>query len=166
MIFEAILGQQRYLVEITRKGEIYTIKMGDKEYVADVKKIGEAFYSLLINNHSYDVEIRSNRCSHSISLPGGCFQVEVYNQREGKREVGKAELGVQGRVEVSSPMHGRVVKILKGIDEPVKEGEGVIVVEAMKMENELHSPKEGRVVEIRVAEEKAVNAGEVLVVVE
>lgn len=166
MIFEANLGQERYLVEIAREGEVYTIKIENKEYVADVRKIGEALYSLLINNHSYDVEIRSNRYSHSVVLREGCFQVDVYSQREGRMGVSGAPLEMLGKVDVCSPMPGRVVKILKEVDEQVREGEGVIVVEAMKMENELRSPKEGRVLEIRVAEGKAVNAGEVLVVVE
>jgi len=166
MIFEASIGQERYLVEIVRKGEVYTIKIGDREYVADVRKIGEAFYSLLINNHCYNVEIRSNRYSHSVNLPWGFFQVEVYSQSERRLDFRGARLEVVGRAEVCSPMPGQVVKILKGIDEPVKEGEGVIVVEAMKMENELRSPKEGRVVEILVAEGETVNAGGVLVVVE
>ena len=166
MIYEANLGQERYLVEIARKGEAYTIKLGDKEYVADVRKIGKALYSLLINNHSYNVEIRSNRYSHSVDLPWGSFQVDVYSQREGRLGARGARLEVLGRVEVSSPMPGRVVKILKEVDEQVREAEGVIVVEAMKMENELRSPKEGKVVEVCVAEGDAVNAGEVLVVVE
>ncbi len=166
MIFEASLGKEHYLVEIAREGDVYTVKIKNKEYVADVRKIGEALYSLLIDNQCYDVEIRSNRYLHSVVLREGFFQVEVYSQREGRLGVKGARLEVLGRVDVCSPMPGRVVKILKEVEAPVREGEGVIVVEAMKMENELRSPKEGKVIEVRVAEGKAVNAGEVLVVVE
>ena len=65
-----------------------------------------------------------------------------------------------------TPMPGKVIKILKAPNDPVKEGEGVIVVEAMKMENELKSPKDGKISEIRVSQGKAVESGEVLLVIE
>ena len=72
----------------------------------------------------------------------------------------------EGRQPIVAPMPGKVVKILVKAGDAVKARQGVIVVEAMKMENELRSPKDGRVTEIAVSEGTSVEAGRLLVVVE
>ena len=66
---------------------------------------------------------------------------------------------------VAAPMPGKIVKLLVREGETVSEGQGVIVIEAMKMQNELKAPRAGTVEEIRVTENQAVNAGESLLVV-
>jgi biotin carboxyl carrier protein len=63
-------------------------------------------------------------------------------------------------------MPGKVVTILQAVGAPVEKGDGVLVVEAMKMQNELKSPKDGRIKEIRVAEGAAVSAGDILATIE
>ena len=63
-------------------------------------------------------------------------------------------------------MPGKVVRILKAVGDEVESGQGVLVVEAMKMQNEVQSPKHGRVAELRVSEGQTVNAGEVMAVIE
>ena len=63
-------------------------------------------------------------------------------------------------------MPGKVVRILKAVGDEVAKGDGVIVVEAMKMQNEMKSPKDGVIKEIRVAESDTVGAGDILVVIE
>ena len=77
----------------------------------------------------------------------------------GKREV-------SGRVEIKATMPGRVVNVLVGSGDEVTAGQGVIIVEAMKMENELKSPKAGKVTEVKVAPGQTVEKGELLVVIE
>jgi biotin carboxyl carrier protein len=71
-----------------------------------------------------------------------------------------------GRAEVRTAMPGRVVRILVKVDSEVEKGDPVIVVEAMKMQNELRSPKDGVVREIRAAEGSNVNGGDILVVID
>jgi biotin carboxyl carrier protein len=72
----------------------------------------------------------------------------------------------EGRQQLTAPMPGKIVRVLLSVDEAVASGQGVVVVEAMKMQNEIKSPKSGRVVEIRVNEGDTVDAGQVLAVVE
>ena len=71
-----------------------------------------------------------------------------------------------GRALVAAPMPGKVVRVLVERGQAVEAGAGVVVVEAMKMQNELKSPKDGRVAELRARAGATVNAGEVLAVVE
>ncbi len=73
---------------------------------------------------------------------------------------------VEGRQVLASPMPGKVVRVLKKVGDAVSEGEGVVVVEAMKMENEIRSPKDGKVVEVLVREGQAVEGNARLAAVE
>ena len=77
-----------------------------------------------------------------------------------------AESSIEGRQSLVAPMPGRVVRVLVKAGDEVAASQGVIVVEAMKMQKEIKSPKSGRVVEVRVAEGETVNANQVLAVVE
>lgn len=74
--------------------------------------------------------------------------------------------GGGGRATLTSPMPGKVVRVLCAVGDEVADGQGVLVVEAMKMQNEVQSPRAGKVIEVRVAEGQTVNAGETLAVVE
>ena len=78
----------------------------------------------------------------------------------------KAEAGVEGRQVIAAPMPSKVVRLLVGVGDQVGPGDGVIVVEAMKMENELRAMGSGTVQEIRVKEGEAVGGGHVLVIIE
>jgi biotin carboxyl carrier protein len=74
--------------------------------------------------------------------------------------------GDAATAEIKTAMPGKVVRILTAVGEEIKRGEGVIIVEAMKMQNEMKAPKDGIVKEIRVEEGATVNAGDVLAVIE
>ena len=77
-----------------------------------------------------------------------------------------AGAGVDGPRAVKAPMPGRVVRVLVGVGDEVAEQQGVVVIEAMKMQNELKSPKAGRVVRVAAVVGETVGSGDVLVVVE
>ena len=72
----------------------------------------------------------------------------------------------KGRQNIAAMMPGKVVRVLVAMGDAVEAGEGLVVVEAMKMQNEMKSPKAGRVIEVRTRPEATVAAGEVLVVIE
>jgi biotin carboxyl carrier protein len=79
---------------------------------------------------------------------------------------GQAAVQVQGRQRVSVPMPGKVIAILVAEGDKIEKGHGLVIVEAMKMENEVHSPITGEVKEIKVKPGDTVDGGAVLVVVE
>jgi biotin carboxyl carrier protein len=117
--------------------------------------------SVLLNGKSYRV---SKGAGTEISVNGHVFSMEVFDPRD--MRPGKGSVANHGRQEIAASMPGKVVHILVSAGDAVAEGQGLIVVEAMKMQNEMKSPKAGRVAEVRVRPDVTVSAGEVLVVVE
>ena len=119
-----------------------------------------------------DGNVDAAKVSVSIKRPGADAVVVAAEVAEA-RSAAVAALAQQaqrahaaGPVTVKSPMPGRVVKILVRAGERVPAGQALVVVEAMKMENELRAPRAGTVREIRAAEGAAVEAGQDLVVLE
>jgi len=114
------------------------------------------------------VEGRQYRCvldGDAVVIGGRRFEFAVADPRslKGRRGVGA---GTDGPRPVKAPMPGRVVRVLVEVGDEVAEQQGVVVIEAMKMQNELKSPKAGRVVRVGAVVGETVGAGEVLVVVE
>jgi biotin carboxyl carrier protein len=123
-------------------------------------EVDRGVYSVLWGGRVYEARVEEG----VVVVSGIAHSVQVVDPRElsGAATGG----GARGRVEVRAPMPGRVVRVLVAEGAAVESGQGVVVVEAMKMQNELASPRAGTVSAIRAAEGAAVSAGEVLVVVE
>lgn len=114
------------------------------------------------------VDGRQYRCvldGDGVLIGGKRFAFEVNDPRslQGRRGAGA---GAAGPRSVKAPMPGRVVRVLVAAGEDVMEQQGILVIEAMKMQNELKSPKSGKVVRVSVAAGDAVGSGDVLAVVE
>ncbi len=126
---------------------------------ASVERVADGLYSVLLDGTSYEVRVLGN----TITVNNHPFDVEIEDPRRWKRSGSAA--GAHGRATINSPMPGKVVRLLVQLGDQVEAGQGIVVVEAMKMQNELKSPKAGRVAEIRVSENDGVAAGTVLVVI-
>src|SRR5262249_15065015 len=100
-----------------------------------------------------------------VTLRNSEFTVKIIDPKRLRSSRSDHEHG-DGLVEIKTAMPGKVVRIISSVGDQVDKGMGVIVVEAMKMQNEMKSPRDGIVKEIRVSEGSTVNAGEVLVVIE
>jgi acetyl/propionyl-CoA carboxylase alpha subunit len=100
----------------------------------------------------------------SFRVVEGAAGVEVFDPRD--RRGGGAGAQQQGRFEMISPMPGKVIRVLASVGDVVEVGDGVVVVEAMKMQNEMKSPQAGTVREVRVKADATVRAGEILLVIE
>jgi biotin carboxyl carrier protein len=132
----------------------------------DVRLLEPGVMSLLVT--SPDKQERQYRCvldGDGVVIGGRRYGFEVEDPRslQGRRGAGA---GSEGPRPVKAPMPGRVVRLLVEAGEDVEEGQGVVVIEAMKMQNELKSPKAGRVVRVGVVVGETVGSGDVLVVVE
>jgi biotin carboxyl carrier protein len=132
----------------------------------DVRLLEAGVMSILISDSQG--QGRQYRCvldGDGVVIDGRRYGFEVEDPRslQGRRGAGA---GTEGPRPVKAPMPGRVVRLLVEVGESVEEGQGVVVIEAMKMQNELKSPKAGRVVRVGAAVGDTVGSGDVLVVVE
>lgn len=122
--------------------------------------------SLLIDGRSVDADLREEGKVLLVTLQGQDFPVEIEDARRLSLRPKSAKMS--GKVSIKAPMPGQIARILVEEGSEVKERQGVVVVEAMKMENELRSPKDGKVIWVlpksRVG--SAVERGEELAVIE
>src|SRR5262249_22749656 len=121
--------------------------------------------SVLLSGHSHEVCVTPNADGKLIAQAGRFeWEAEVIDPRSwsGRRHAGAEAEGPQ---QIVAPMPGKVVRVLVKTGDAVEAGQGLLVVEAMKMQNEIRSPKGGAIERVLVQEGQAVNAGEVLCVV-
>jgi biotin carboxyl carrier protein len=132
--------------DIARIGNTWSILLGSRSYEVTVVEQAPGELIVSVNGRQVPVSTAGGRVGGGLRAPGG----------EGKK----------GPQTVVSPMPGRVVKVFVKPGDAVAARQGMVVVEAMKMENELRSPKAGTVTEVRVTQGMSVEANAVLVVVE
>ncbi len=163
MKLEARLGEENYRIDVERRKKYYRILLGDREYSIQARKVEPSTYSLLIDNNAYELSVENDGGLLIVEVSGEAFRVEIFDARySGERRAG-AEL--EGKQVIKSIMPGKVIKLLASVGDEVREGQGLIIMEAMKMENEITSPKRGRVVDIKVKEGNAVESDAELIVI-
>jgi biotin carboxyl carrier protein len=126
-----------------------------------IEPAGEGRYSVLVEGRSYQVVVIGNG---EVEVNGRTLRVSVEDPRK-LRSRNSAEKG-GGRQTIATPMPGRVIRVLVEVGQQVEAGQGLIVVEAMKMQNEMKSSKAGKILEIRTSAGAAVAAGDALLVME
>lgn len=155
-------------VEIHRKDDTVTAKVGQREYVLEVSQPEPNVYSLRsgsVRTEAFVSPVAGPGAKSRVIVGGHEFEVELIDPKRLRGTGRDAEHG-DGAAEIRTAMPGKVVRILVEVGTEVKQGDGVLVVEAMKMQNELKSPKAGTVKEIRVDEGSTVSAGDILAVIE
>jgi biotin carboxyl carrier protein len=142
----------------------HVARLPHAELTVDAVALAEGSYSLLIDGRSFDVTIHHSLGQYHVTVNGVVFEVALRDPKQ-LRHHGSAGEGLDGPAAVTAPMPGKLVTLLVAEGESVQEGQGVAVVEAMKMQNELKTPKSGIVEKVCVVEGQAVNAGEVLLTI-
>jgi biotin carboxyl carrier protein len=164
--FEIEAAGQTRTVEIRRDGKGYRATVDGQPHAVDVARAGRS-WSLLIEARSYEVFFAEQ--------PGGALTVHVNGHPVAVSRAGagrRSQAGVgggaahHGSQRVIAPMPGRVLKVLVKTGDAVAARQALVVIEAMKMENELRSPRAGTVAEVKVTEGMSVEANAVVVVVD
>jgi biotin carboxyl carrier protein len=167
MAFVAQLGEQSYKLEIDEIGKgVYRVAVDGHEFFVDGKKTGRTNYSLIVDSRSFEVEVDNHDDEYRVLVDGRNYRVRLTDERRMLAGGGQGAEPLQGRQRVSVPMPGKVIAILVAEGDRIEKGQGLVIVEAMKMENEVHSPISGEVREIKVKPGDTVEGGAVLVVVE
>jgi biotin carboxyl carrier protein len=155
-------SKETRFVELRRDGPRWCAIVDGQPYEADAAEIAPHTFSILLNGKSY--ELRVNKLpdgSLKIQSAQSEFVARIIDPREWRGRHGAAE--VEGRQQIVAPMPGKIIRILVKTGDVVESGQGLVVVEAMKMQNEIRSPKSGTVGKIIAKEGDAVNAGDVLI---
>lgn len=121
--------------------------------------------SLIVDGRAWRVVLEENANDPAMHIAGERIPYRVDDPRSLKARRIRTG-GLDGPKPIKASMPGRVVRVLVARGDSVKEHQGVVVVEAMKMQNELKSPKDGKVAELRVAPGDTVSAGDVLAVIQ
>lgn len=134
-------------------------RTGNRAGSASIVEVEPGVYSVLLDGLSYEVRLQGG----TYNVDGEQFHVQVEDPRAVRRGAARQ---AEGRHVLTAAMPGKVVRLLVQEGDPVQAGQGMVVVEAMKMQNEVKSPKSGRVLSLPVKEGAAVAAGDTLAVVE
>jgi biotin carboxyl carrier protein len=152
-------------IEELGKGR-YVLTVGGTPHTVDAQVLEHGAVSLLVDGRSYDVELDESGDEVQVLVGSELVTVDVADERAVRLRAGAAGFSVSGKVLLTAPMPGKVVRVLVGPGDAVAEGQALVVVEAMKMENELKSPKAGTVGEVFAKEGSAVEANAKLLTVE
>lgn len=165
MNYVATIGDREVRITVEEVGVARYLVRGDgKEYLVDAHQVQDSVWSILYGTNSFEVDVQRRGEDYEVLIGGDCYKFTLMNEqlKALSRAGGKA---AAGKALVTSPMPGKVVKLLVAEGEEVKGNQGVIVVEAMKMENEIRSPAAGEIVDLRVEPGDKVASGQVLAIV-
>lgn len=162
MTYKIRLGNTEAFLSVEGSGFSFQLDVGQSiEREFSVAPAGPGRQSIIVDGRSYTVIVLPGG---NVSVNGVIIPIEVIDPRA-YQDRGKSGL-TEGRQQIAALMPGRVVNVLVEAGAVVEAGQGLIVVEAMKMQNEMKSPKAGRVAEVKTKPGAAVTAGEVLMVIE
>lgn len=164
----AEVGDEHFEIEIMRSGDSVTAKINGNEHELEVSEPERGIYLFKRNGKIYEARVGKPKRPGDpveVKIGGQEMSVKIFDPRK-LRGSGSNHDNADGLAAVKTAMPGKVVRLLAAAGDAVEKGQGVVVVEAMKMQNELKSPKDGVVKEIRVAEGQTVAAGDILAVIE
>lgn len=162
MKYVVSVGDKAYNVEVGGERET---EIDGVPHQVDIQNIdGYSLFSLLLNNRSYELIVEREGQEFRILLEGEMYTVRVTDERARRLIEAPARVPSE-EVAVKAPMPGLVVAVPATLGQEVKIGQGLIILEAMKMENELRAPRAGRVKAIRVSPGQVVDKDQVLVVI-
>jgi biotin carboxyl carrier protein len=169
--FEIELAGRTYAVAIERVAanpHHYRVTVDGVPRLVDAVRIDDGLLSLILSDgdgasHQVAISDGASPGEQTVILPEGSVQV-IVNGRRARR--GADAAGAAGEQRILAPMPGKVLRVLVRAGDEVTLRQPLVVIEAMKMENELASPKAGRVKEVGVSEGQSVEAGRLLVIVE
>jgi biotin carboxyl carrier protein len=143
----------------------FEINLGGKKINADLRQAGPASFSIIVGNRSFDLDVIRQGEEFVVSSRSGVTRLTLEDARR-RLMHSRAAREVSGKVQMRAMMPGRVLSVLVQVGDQVEAHQGVLVIEAMKMENELKAPKAGKVAEVKVTAGQTVEKGELLIVIE
>jgi biotin carboxyl carrier protein len=165
MKFEAELDGRVLPIEVEGAGGRYRVRLEGEVVEVDARRVGVGLWSLLLGTAATVVEVSEADGVSTVRVGGQTHRVRVEEETRYLIRTRGGTVAAGGQV-LKAPMPGRVVLIEVTVGQRVRRGDGLVILEAMKMENEFRAAGEGTVKEIRVQPGQAVNPGDILMVIE
>jgi len=163
VLIDGTLHHAEIARELDAQGRV-AARIDDREILCDAVSIAPGLYSILIGGRSLEISIDAIPLGLLVHAGHREFQFEIRDPRAWRRGRG-GSVELEGRQSITAPMSGKVVRTLVVQGQNVEAGQGILVVEAMKMQNEIRAPKAGLVEQLLVKEGQTVNSGELLAVI-
>jgi biotin carboxyl carrier protein len=165
MSFNVQIDGRETTLDVREDGAQREFKLGSGDWRrANVLEIEPGVFSILLDGRSYEARVESQYDGVDVTVRGRRLRVELEDPRRSSRK--SAGRRTDGPLQVTAPMPGKIVRLLVAPGDEVIAGQGLVVMEAMKMQNELKAARPGRVAAIPAREGETVSAGAVLVVIE
>ena len=162
----AVLRGKNVPIDVVKLNGQYSLTFQEKSLSVDAIRPDLQTLSLLVEGKSYEVWLEKRGNSFSVYFYNDTIELELFEARKFKAtEVTKKALP-SGPLKVFSPMPGKIVRIAVSENTPVNKGDSLLIMEAMKMQNELKAPKSGIVKQVYVKEGEPVLQQQVLVLLE
>jgi biotin carboxyl carrier protein len=158
----AELNNEKYNLEFKREADKVFAKIDEREYELEASEVEPNVYLFKHNNQIHQIYAAPNGI---VNVGNNQFEVNLIDPKR-LRSSASGDVAADGIAQIKTAMPGKVVRILVEEGAEVLQGDGILIVEAMKMQNEMKSPKDGIVKEIKVEEGATVNAGDVLAIIE
>jgi acetyl/propionyl-CoA carboxylase alpha subunit len=162
VIFDASVLGRGYRVEVHGNDGGFRVVVDGEPLEVQLDRTPPGLCSLRIGTTRRNIGIEPCPGGYRVSVDGDCLTVELAEAARGSTAPVPHE---SAPARLTAPMPGRVVRVLSAVGADVVAGQGLVVIEAMKMENELRAPRAGRISELRVSEGQAVETGALLAVV-
>ncbi len=165
MTYEISIDGKNYKLDLNHEEGRWKCALDGEAVDVDAVIARPNVMSIILNGQAFEVKRERTATDMHLWVKSARFAVDVRDPRSLRSRRAKGA-GVEGPQKMLAPMPGKIVRVISPAGTEVEAGQGVLVIEAMKMQNELKSPKKGVVKQIMVAEGTSVTAGEALAVVE
>ena len=167
MTLQIEVGDRLRMVVVHRQGALIHVTLDGATHVVDVRRVGDATISMLVGGRSVEASLAPHRApgAFDVYIDGRAIPIQFRQPGAFGRQQTEGGTPPTGPQKIVAPMPGKIVRVLVKPGDDVKARQGLVVVEAMKMENELRAVRDGRVGAVSVAEGQSVDAGTVLMVV-
>lgn len=161
MKYITIVNDQEFIIEIDQEGQV---SVDGRPYAVDFQQLSEGgILSLLLNNHSLEAIVEERENGWEVLIRGELYSVDVQDERAYRLARARGTVAeITGEATIESPMPGLIIDVLVEPNQIVQKGDKIVILESMKMENELRSPRDGVVKHVYVAPGASVEKNQVL----
>jgi biotin carboxyl carrier protein len=163
-VYTAVVGAETRTISVVRRGAGWEARIDDGVPVAvDGVRTGPVSWSLVIDGKATEAHVLARGSDVTVDIEGQAYRLQLLDERALRARAGAVGAGDR---EIRAVMPGKVVAVLVEEGATVEQGDGILVIEAMKMENEIQASRSGTVTKMAVAPGQAVESGELLAVID